>query len=98
MLGELVKLKEGITEDELDRAKVGLRALLIMQGESSGARAMRCAGDTYHLGRVRSLNEIEQEIQKLSVADVLNYAHTHQPEKLTIATLGPTKLNVNLPN
>lgn len=98
MLGELVKLKDGITEDELDRAKVGLRALLIMQGESSGARAIRCAGDYYHLGRVRSLSEIEKEVQTISVADVLDYAHKYQPEKLTIATLGPTELNVNLPN
>jgi predicted Zn-dependent peptidase len=98
MLGELVKLADGISEDELDRAKVGLRAMLIMQGESSGARALRCAGDSYHLGHVRSLSDIEKEVQALTVADVLSYAQEYKPEKLTVATLGPTELKVNLPN
>jgi len=94
MLGELAKLSEGISEDELARAKVGLRASLIMQGESSGARAQRCGGDYYHLGRVRSLSEIEEAIKKLTVDEVVEHAREYQPKQVTVATIGPKELKV----
>lgn len=93
-LAELKKLGDGITTNELDRAKVGLRATLIMQGESSSARALGCASDYYHLGRVRSLTEIEQAIQSLTVDDVLTHARRHQPADFAVATIGPKKLNL----
>ncbi|KPK75773.1 MAG: hypothetical protein AMJ79_09785 [Phycisphaerae bacterium SM23_30] len=94
MLAELVKLADGITEDELERAKVGLRASLIMQGESTTARAIGCAGDYYHLGRVRSLQEIEENILKLTVDDVVNHARRFKPNDFTIVTIGPKELKV----
>ena len=96
MLDELVKLADGISEDELDRAKVGLRALLIMQAESSAARALRCAGDYHHLGRVRALREIEDQVNQLTVSEVLSYAEQYKPTDPTVVTLGPTELQVRL--
>ena len=92
MLEELRKLSDGITEYELDRAKVGLRSSLIMQGESTTARAMSCASDFYHLNRVRSLQEIEEKIQKLTVKDVVDHAKQFKPNDFTIVTIGPEKL------
>ena len=94
MTAELIKLKEGITKDELERAKVGLRASLIMQGESTAARAAACVGDYYHLGRVRSLEEIETAIKSLSVEDVIEYVKSHPAEKFTVATIGPKELKI----
>jgi len=94
MLGELKKLGQGISQDELDRAIVGLRASLIMMGESSSARAARLAGDFYHLGRVRSLNEIEQAICGLSVKEVLEHVNAFTPEAFSVTTLGPAELIV----
>jgi len=94
MIAELVKLSEGITQDELDRAKVGLRATLIMQGESTQARAAACAGDLYHLKRVRSLEEIENAILSLTVQDVLEFVKEHPAQKFTVATIGPRELTV----
>lgn len=94
MIAELVKLADGITQDELDRAKVGLRASLIMQGESTSARAAACAGDYYYLGRVRSLEEIEQEIVSLTVDDVVDFARKHKAENFTVATIGPKELKI----
>ncbi len=96
LLAELLKLSEGVSQDELDRAKVGLRASLIMQGESSGARALHCASDFYHLERVRSLSEIEDAINDLTVDDILDYATTYKPQNFSITTLGPTELKVNV--
>ncbi|MCP4708011.1 MAG: insulinase family protein [Planctomycetes bacterium] len=94
MLEELRKLSDGITENELDRAKVGLRSSLIMQGESTTARAVSCASDYYHLGRVRSLQEIEEKIINLTVQDVVDHAKRFKPKDFTIVTIGPEKLNV----
>ncbi|MBN1436865.1 MAG: insulinase family protein [Sedimentisphaerales bacterium] len=93
-LEQCQKLSEGIEQDELDRAKVGLRASLIMQGESSSSRASGCARDMLFLGRVRSLEEIEQAIQSLTVDDVLAYARAYQPKQFSIITLGPVELSV----
>ena len=94
MIEELLKLSEGITEDELERAKVGLRTSLIMQGESTTARAMACAGDYYHLGRVRSLEEIEEAIKSLRVSDISEYLKDHKPAGFAVATIGPKELEV----
>lgn len=94
MLAEFRKLADGISEDELDRAKVGLRSSLIMMGESSGARALRCAGDMYYLGRVRSLDEIEKAVCGLSVEEVVGHVQAHRPESFSVTTLGPTALAV----
>ena len=92
MLAEFTKLADGISQNELDRAKVGLRATLVMLGEASTARAGACAGDMYHLGRVRSLTEIEDNINGLTVDDVVGYAQRHQPQDFCITTLGPKEL------
>jgi predicted Zn-dependent peptidase len=94
MLAELKKLGQGISQDELDRAIVGLRASLIMMGESTNARAARLVGDLYHLGRIRSLNEIEQAICSLSVKEVLDHVNAFTPKDFSVTTLGPCKLIV----
>lgn len=92
MLSEFKKLAQGITLDELDRAKVGLRASLIMQGEASTARAAAAARDMYYLGRVRTLAEIEAAINAITVDDVVAFAQRYQPHDFCITTLGPKEL------
>ena len=94
-LAELTKLAEGISQEELDRAKVGLRAYLIMQGESTSARALSCARDQYHLGRVRTLSEIEEGIQTLTVEEVVDHVQKFKPADFTVATIGPKELRVS---
>lgn len=94
-LRELGKLAEGITQDELDRAKVGLRASLIMQGESTSARAAGCVGDFYHLGRVRSLGEIEEAVLQLSTGEIIEHVRENQPGHYAAATIGPKELKIN---
>ena len=92
-LDEFRKLAGGITQDELDRAKVGLRASLIMQGESTAARAASCAYDMFRLGRVRPLEEIENAVLSLTVDDVMRYARRYAPKEFAIATIGPAALH-----
>ena len=73
IVAEFNRLADGISEDELQRAKVGLKSSLIMQSESSSSRAGSIAGDYYMLGKVRTLDEIKKAIDKTSVDSVLAF-------------------------
>ena len=87
-------LKDGISEDELQRAKVGLKTSLIMQGESTSARSSGIAADYFLLGRVRDLAEIREKIEALSVDSVLGFLQKHPFEDFTIVTLGSNAVTV----
>ncbi|MCK4849893.1 MAG: insulinase family protein [Phycisphaerae bacterium] len=93
-LAELKRLPEGITQAELGRAKIGLKASLIMQGESTTARSASAAADYYHLARVRSLDEISDAIDAVRVADLLDHLQQFPPTDFTILSLGSKKLEV----
>jgi len=88
------RLKDGITADELQRAKVGLKSSLIMQSESSGSRAAGIAGDYFLLGRVRPLDEIRQAIERLTVSSVGAFLQAHPFETFTAVTIGPKEIRV----
>jgi len=93
-LGELKRLPQGITQDELDRAKIGLKAHLIMQGESSSSRSGSAAADYYHLHRVRDLDEIQAAIDAVRICDILDHLGRYPPQDFTILTLGSKQLEV----
>ncbi len=92
-VGELRRLGEGVTAEELARAKTQLKSALIMQGESTAVRAEALAGDYYHLGRLRSLEEIASAVDAVTAADVLEYVRAFPAEDFTVLTIGPEKLN-----
>ncbi len=94
IIGEIHRLSKGITQAELDRAKIGLKAGTIMQGESTSARCGTIAHDYFMRGRIRTLDEIKQEIDRLSVEQVNKYLASHAPGPFTIVTVGPKKLRV----
>jgi len=93
-LGELRRLALGIDESELQRLKARVKSGLIMQQESSSARAGSVAREWYHLGRVRPLDEIGQKVDELTVAGINEYLREHPPRDFTIATLGPQPLKM----
>ncbi|GAI07296.1 unnamed protein product, partial [marine sediment metagenome] len=66
IIKEFGRLAEGISEEEIERAKVGLKSSLILQSESSSSRAGGIASDYYLLGRVRSLDEIKSGVEKIT--------------------------------
>jgi len=94
IVGEFGRLSEGITEDEIARAKVGLKSSLILQSESSSSRAGAIGGDYYILGRVRSLDEIKDKIEAASVDSVLTFLRSNPFEEFTVVTIGPKQVNV----
>ena len=95
IIEEFDRLKNGITEEELQRAKVGLKSSLIMSSESSTSRASNIAGDFYILNRVRSLDEIKQEIEKISVKSVLRFLKENIFADYTVVTIGPKQVKIN---
>jgi predicted Zn-dependent peptidase len=93
-VGELRRLKDGVTDDEIDRVKAGLKSSLIMQEESTSARAGAIATDWYYLGRVRSFDEIQAAIDGLTPAAILGYLERYPVRGLTLVTLGPEPLKM----
>jgi predicted Zn-dependent peptidase len=89
MLAELKRLGDDIDADEVERVRVGLKTSLIMQAESTSARAGSLASDWYYLGRVRSPEEIRAAIESLTPENILEHVHRFPPERFTIVTLGP---------
>jgi predicted Zn-dependent peptidase len=93
-VAELHRLCEGVTPAELERAKTGLKASTIMQGESTGARAGAIAHDYFIRGRIRTLEEIKSAIDSVSVDQVNAYLKTHKAGPFTIVTVGPKELKL----
>lgn len=90
---ELRRLGEGVEPDELARARTQLKSALVMQGESTTARANALAGDWYHLGRLRSLDEISDAIDAVTREEVLAYLHEFPAEQFTLLVVGPDPLD-----
>ena len=93
-LAELKRLSEGATEDEIDRVKAGLKSSLIMQEESTSARAGSIASDWYFLGRVRTFDEIHATIDGLKPASITGYLEEYPVKDVTLVTLGPAELKM----
>jgi predicted Zn-dependent peptidase len=91
---ELHRLTEGVNEAELDRAKIGLKASTIMSGESTSSRAGTIAHDYFMRGRIRTLDEIKDAIDAVTVERVNAYLKLNTPGPFTIVTVGPKALNV----
>jgi predicted Zn-dependent peptidase len=91
---EFNRLGEGITKEEIDRAKVGLKSSVILQSESSSSRAGGIGSDYYLLGRVRSLDEIKNKIEQTSVDSVLGFLRKNKFKDFTVVTIGPKEITV----
>jgi predicted Zn-dependent peptidase len=92
LLGELKRLGDGIELEEVERVQAGLKSSLIMQEESTSARAGALASDWYYLGRVRSFDEIQAVINRLTPDSIVGHVRRYPPRNFTIVTLGPKPL------
>lgn len=92
MTDELHRLSEGIDEDEFQRAVVGLKSRLVMQGESTGARGSAIANDLALIGRARTLDELAGEIDAVTLEKVNAFLAANPPKDLTTVNVGPEAL------
>jgi|SRR5690625_597189 len=88
MLAEFNRLREGVSEAELERSKTGSLSQLVMQGESSGARASALTTDMLLRGAPRSLDEAREQVARLTLGDVNGYLGSLPAPEPLIVTLG----------
>ena len=86
---EIRRLADGVCDDEVTRARTQLKSALIMQGESTSARANALASDWYHLARLRSLEELSAAIESVTADEVLAYLHAFPASEFTVLAIGP---------
>ena len=91
---ELGRLQEGIEVDEVSRMQAGMKSALIMQQESTSARAQAMASDWYFLGRIRPFGEIQEAVNNLTPDSILAHLRNLPPKDFTIVTLGQQALTV----
>ena len=86
---EIARLSEGVTEEELARAKIRTRSALVMQSESAQARAGGMVRDLFLLGRVRSLDEIEARVEAVTLEELNAFLAEHPYTEPWEGVLGP---------
>lgn len=91
---ELIRLREGVLQSELQRLKARIKSGLIMQQESTSARSGSIARDWYHLQRVRTLEELGRQVDELSAHSINAFIDKHPPSDFVFATLGPQALKL----
>jgi predicted Zn-dependent peptidase len=95
IIAEFQRLAEGISEEEMARAKIGLKSSVILHSESSSSRASAIGSDYYMLGRVRSLDEIKERIEATSIESVLEFLRSNPFQDYTVVTIGPKEVRVD---
>ena len=94
MLAEIDRLPGSLTEEELDRVKARVKSGLVMQQESSAARAAAIARQWYHLGRMQTLAEELERYDRLSVPALEAWLAANPPSDLSVVSLGREPLEV----
>jgi predicted Zn-dependent peptidase len=92
LAGELRRLSDGVQRDEFDRAIVGMKSRLVMQGESTGARSAAIAFDQAVYGRPRTLDERAAQVDAVTLEALNEYLAAHRPGAMTVVTVGPEEL------
>jgi predicted Zn-dependent peptidase len=91
---EVERLREGVAADEFERAIVGLKSRLVMQGESTSARAATVGSDHFRVGRARTLDELAAAVDAVTVDRLNEYLRDRDFGPSTVASVGPVELAV----
>jgi predicted Zn-dependent peptidase len=91
IVNELRKLEQdGITSDELERAKVQLKSENVMRSEGSGARMGAIARSWWYERKIRTVQDVKEGIDSVTQEQVLNVLRRFSPlQPLTVAAIGP---------
>jgi len=91
IVDELRKLEQdGITADELARAKVQLKSENVMRGEGSAARMAALAHSWWYERKLRTIQEVKEAIDAVTEEQVLGVLRRFSPlNPLTVAAIGP---------
>jgi predicted Zn-dependent peptidase len=81
--------RDGVTADELERAKLQLRTSLVLYQESASSRMFALAHQAIHMDRLLSLDEQIQEIDRVDLDQIRRVAReVLTPEGFGVSALG----------
>src|SRR5690606_30919010 len=89
IVGELQKMGEHISPEELDRARAQYRAGLIMSGESASSRASQIARQLLLFGRPIGKDELMERLGALTTTRLTDLSQRLFSTTPTIAAVGP---------
>ena len=91
IVNELRKLEQdGITADELSRAKIQLMSENVMRSEGSGSRMGALAHSWWYERKLRTIQEVKAAIDAVTEEQVLRVLRRFSPlNPLTVAAIGP---------
>ncbi len=91
MLDELRLLQdEGVSEDELARAKTQLKSELVMRGESSAARMGALARSWWFERKLTTIQELKAAVDGVTTEQILGLMRRYPPTTpLVIGAIGP---------
>jgi predicted Zn-dependent peptidase len=81
-----------ITPEEFRRAVIGLKSHLVMQGESTPARAAALGRDHFRLGHARSLEEIADAADAIGLDELNAYVAGRAVGACTVVSIGGVAL------
>ncbi len=86
---ELAKLTQGVTPEELERARAQVRASLLMSRERSSSRAEQLAQQLLIYGRAVPLDEVLGKIAAVNRDDMVRVAERVMASAPTLTAIGP---------
>jgi len=93
---ELRRVSGDLAASEMTKAKTQLKSALVMQGESTAARAAAMAADFYHLARIRPLSEVSQAIEAVTADQVRDHLEQWPAREFTMLVVGPEPLDSSI--
>ena len=81
----------GMSHEEIDRAKGAVRGSLVLSQEDSGSRMSRIGKNEIVYGQVMDFDDILKAISRVSVADIREIASEYLAKTPTLALVGPFK-------
>jgi predicted Zn-dependent peptidase len=90
ILGQFSKIKkEGVTPEELERAKEFLKGTLVLGMESSSSRMSWLAKSEFYYNRCMTIDEVFDKVDKVTNDDIIKLANKFFQDKfLTLAVIG----------
>ena len=93
LVKELKNASKNLSDDEIERVKVGMRTSLFKQEDSSAARAYSLSNDWFNLKRIRPIEELEASVSAIGTASIKDYMRKHGPNPITLVSMGRKSLD-----
>lgn len=92
LLGEIDRLSQDLSEEELERAATRLIAREETLADMTRSRRNVLAFDLFHHGHPIPVEERVERLRAVTVEDLVRYLQIHPRDRLGIVTLGPAPL------